>query len=194
MSNLQEHSLRTFRLILWLLIPVLLLGCKEDPLPKPSGMLALNYPEAAYESFTPEECPYTFQKNALSVIKFKEDCSVIINYPSLNGALYLTYRSVDENIDQLLTDAQKLTYEHVIKADNIIEEKYINKDDQVYGMFYDVSGNAASQSQFYVTDSTSNFLTGSIYFNTKPNYDSIYPAADYLKKDIRYLMESMQWE
>ncbi|HEA29828.1 MAG TPA: gliding motility lipoprotein GldD [Leeuwenhoekiella sp.] len=170
------------------------LSCKEDPLPKPNGMLALTYPVADYSSFQPEDCPYSFKKNKLGKVQFEEDCSMIINYPKLNGALYLTYRPVDNNIKQLLTDAQKLTYEHVIKADNIIEEKYINKSSDVYGMFYDVSGNAASQSQFYVTDSTAHFLTGSIYFNARPNYDSIYPAADYLKKDIRHLMESLSWK
>lgn len=169
------------------------LSCKEDQLPKPSGMLALNYPSAKYSLFEPENCPYSFQKNEAGKVQFEEDCSVIINYPKLNGALYLTYRPVENNIKQLLSDAQKLTYEHVIKADNIIEEKYVNETQNVYGMFYDVSGNAASQSQFYVTDSTAHFLTGSIYFNAKPNYDSIYPAADYLRKDIRHLMESLSW-
>jgi len=170
-----------------------ILSCKEDPLPKPNGMLALNYPSANYESFEQSDCPYLFQKNDLGNVQFERDCSVVINYPELNGALYLTYRPVQNNIKQLLTDAQKLTYEHVIKADNILEEKYVNDTKNVYGMFYDVAGNAASQSQFYVTDSTSHFLTGSIYFNAKPNYDSIYPAAAYLKKDIRHLMESLAW-
>ena len=169
------------------------ISCKEDQLPKPSGMLALNYPKANYSPFESLDCPYAFQKNELGKVQYEQNCSMIINYPSLNGALYLTYRPVENNIEKLLKDAQKLTYEHVIKADNIIEEKYVNDAENVYGMFYDVSGNAASQSQFYVTDSTAHFLTGSIYFNVKPNYDSIYPAADYLRKDIRHLMESLRW-
>ena len=106
----------------------------------------------------------------------------------------MTYRAVNNNINVLLNDAQKLTYEHVRKADDIIEEKYINQEQGAYGMFYDIKGDAASQSQFYITDSTTHFLTGSIYFNTKPNYDSIYPAAMYLKNDIRHLMESITWK
>ena len=60
-------------------------------------------------------------------------------------------------------------------------------------MLYEVGGNAASQSQFYLTDSTNHFVTGSVYFFSKPNYDSIYPASEYLKKDIRHLMESLRW-
>jgi len=62
------------------------------------------------------------------------------------------------------------------------------------GNFYEVEGDAASQAQFYLTDSTSHFLTGAIYFEAKPNYDSILPAADYLKRDIRHLMETLKWE
>ena len=61
-------------------------------------------------------------------------------------------------------------------------------------MFYEVDGNAASQSQFYITDSTRHFITGSIYFRVRPNYDSIYPAAMYLKKDIRRIMETAYWK
>ena len=61
-------------------------------------------------------------------------------------------------------------------------------------MFYEVGGNAASQSQFYVTDSMRHFLTGSLYFYAKPNYDSILPAAHYLQQDIKHIMETVQWQ
>lgn len=172
----------------------MLLSCKEDTLPKPKGMLALNYPEPEYSDYEPQNCQYTFTKNEAAKVLFKEECSAVIQYPALDGALYLTYRPVDGNIKQLLTDAQKLTYEHVAKADNIAEQRYLNAAKNVFGMFYDVQGNAASQSQFYVTDSVSHFITGSIYFNVRPNYDSILPAAAYLKEDIRLLMESLSWK
>lgn len=112
----------------------------------------------------------------------------------MKGSVYLTYKTVHKNLDTLLADAQKLSYEHVIKADNILEQPFVNGQDRVYGMFYEVSGNAASQSQFYVTDSTSHFITGSLYFYARPNYDSILPAAVYLQKDIRRIMESLRWK
>ncbi len=73
-------------------------------------------------------------------------------------------------------------------------EVYENAASKVYGMYYEVNGDAASQAQFYVTDSTNHFLVGSLYFYAKPNYDSIYPAAKYLQKDIKRLMESITWE
>ncbi len=177
-----------------LILVVVAYSCKEVVLPKPNAFLALDYNNPEYKKFGGEACPYLFMKNKDAVVTYREDCSAVLEYPRLNGALYLTYRKVDGNIKQLLTDAQKLTYEHVVKADNIIEEKYVDPEYGVYGMFYDVTGNAASQSQFYVTDSISHFITGSIYFNVTPNYDSILPAAAYLKRDIRHLMESLRWK
>lgn len=61
-------------------------------------------------------------------------------------------------------------------------------------MFYKVDGNAATNSQFYVTDSTKHFITGSVYFYAKPNFDSIMPAASYIKNDMQRLMETLKWK
>ena len=169
------------------------ISCDSDVLPKPEAFLSLEYPKADYIKIA-SDCSYDFEKNDIGIVRFKDNCSAIVDYPALDGTLFLTYRKVNDNIIDLLRDAQKLTYEHVIKADDIIEEKYVNEIQDVYGMFYDVRGNAASQSQFYVTDSAQHFITGSIYFNAKPNYDSIYPAAVYLKNDIRHLMETISWK
>ncbi|PRX56610.1 gliding motility lipoprotein GldD [Flagellimonas meridianipacifica] len=181
------------RLLIYAFSIVLALGCKGDVLPKPKAMLRLDYPEASYQKLN-SDCVFTFDKNDIAFVKENKDCSLVLDYPSMKGSIYLTYKKVESNLDTLLVDAQKLSYEHVVKADNILEQPFINPGDKVYGMFYEVSGNAASQSQFYVTDSTSHFVTGSLYFYAKPNYDSILPAAIYLQKDIRKIMESLSWK
>jgi gliding motility-associated lipoprotein GldD len=112
----------------------------------------------------------------------------------MKATIYLSYKPVNNNIDLLLRDAQKLTYEHVIKADDILEQPYINLEKRVFGMFYQVDGNAATNTQFYVTDSTKNFVTGSVYFYAKPIFDSIMPAASYIKNDVQNLIESLKWK
>jgi len=101
---------------------------------------------------------------------------------------------VNGNLDKLIHDSKRLSYEHAAKADNIVEQPYVNPNARVFGALFEVQGNAASQSQFFVTDSTEHFLTGSVYFYTKPNYDSILPAADYLQKDIKRIMETVIWK
>ncbi len=170
-----------------------LVSCKKEVLPKPKGYLSLNYPEPKYVSFD-KTCGYTFNYNSIGRIEDKGDCNFHIVYPNLHATVYLNYRPVNNNIDVLLRDAQKLTYEHVIKADGITEQPFVNNEHKTYGMFYEVGGNAASQSQFYATDSTKHFLMGSIYFYAKPNFDSVLPAAHYIKNDLRMLMESLKWK
>jgi gliding motility-associated lipoprotein GldD len=171
----------------------LLFSCGDDPIPKPQGELRLDYPQANYKSLS-EQCPYVFDTNTEAEVKLKDDCSMVIEYPQMNASIFITYKKVHKDLDVLLNDAQKLTYEHVAKADNITEQPFVNPREGVYGMFYTISGNAASNSQFYLTDSTSHFVTGSLYFKAKPNYDSILPAAVYLENDIRKIMESFSWK
>jgi gliding motility-associated lipoprotein GldD len=168
-------------------------GCKDDVLPKPASYLRLDYPEAEYVDFK-GNCPFAFEMNSKAVIKEDKNCGFSINYPKMKATIYLTYKPVNNDIKKLLKDAQKLTYEHVIKADDILEQPYINPDHKVYGMFYQVDGNAATNSQFYVTDSIKHFVTGSVYFYAKPNFDSIMPAASYIKNDMQRLMETLKWK
>ena len=185
-----------FKYIYTIVILLAFISCKEEVLPKPRAMLRLDYKSPEYTKVT-TDCGYSFKKNESAILKTPKKthkCGYIIDYPKLNASLYLSYRKVDNDIKKLLTDAQNLTQEHVVKADEIIPKEYIDRKNKVYGMYYEVLGNAASQSQFYVTDSINHFLLGSVYFNVKPNYDSIYPAANYLQNDMRYLMETIRWE
>ena len=120
-----------------------IVGCKEEVLPKPSGYLRLDYPEATYAQFE-NQCPFSFEMNNAAIIEGKPNCGFIIMYPKMKATIYLTYKPVQNNIKDLLRDAQKLTYEHVIKADDILEQPFMNPDQKVYGMFYQVEGNAAT--------------------------------------------------
>ncbi|MUU78544.1 gliding motility lipoprotein GldD [Winogradskyella endarachnes] len=181
------------------LLSLLMLSCGNDPLPKPKGYLRLEYPTAKYkEALVP--LPFTFEKNELanpisSVKSTSSSNGVDLKYPALKATIYLTYKEIKNgNLDSLLRDAQNLTQKHTIKADEISYKDFENKENKVYGMLYEIGGDAASQSQFYVTDSIKHFLSGSLYFYAKPNYDSIYPASEYLKKDIKHIMESVKWK
>lgn len=168
-------------------------GCKKDVLPKPSSYLRLDYPEAQYVPYK-SNCPFEFDRNSKAIVKEDKNCGYSITYPKMKATIYLTYKPVNNNMNKLLRDAQKLTYEHVIKADDILEQPYINPEKKVYGMFYQVDGDAATNSQFYVTDSIRHFVTGSVYFYAKPNFDSIMPAVSYIKNDMQRLMETMKWK
>lgn len=174
---------------------IFLTSCGDETIPKPKAYLAMEYPEANYNFFSPN-CPYGFEANDMinvSPAKGNTPCWLNLNYPLLNATVFITYQRVNGNIDSLLMDAQRLPLQHTIKADFIEGDIYTNPAHNTYGMFYEVDGDAASQAQFYVTDSVKHFMTGSLYFNKKPNFDSIMPAAAYLKKDMKHLMETLQW-
>lgn len=179
----------------FVLMLIFSVSCNENTQPKPSGFLALTYDEAQYNKVD-LDCPFVFEKNTVSNLEKSnpnKPCWINLNYPRMKAKIYLTYSPVEDNLRELLLDGQKLPEKHTIKADLIEASIYKNDDKQTYGNFYEVEGDAASQAQFYITDSTSHFLAGSIYFEAKPNYDSILPAASYLKKDMRHLMESLEW-
>jgi len=176
-----------------LLLGVSFFSCKEDVLPKPKGMLRLEYSKIKTELLN-SDCNFQFEYNKKANIKINNNCAVNIEYPAMKGSVFITYKPIKDNLESFLIDAQKLSYEHAVKADNILEQPFSNTKDKVYGMFYEVKGDAASQAQFYVTDSINHFVTGSLYFSVKPNYDSILPAAVYLQKDIRNIMETFRWK
>ncbi len=171
---------------------MLFTACNEEVLPKPNAKLRLEYSKPVLTELKTEH--FSFDYNESAKVKIKNSTALTLKYPEMQGEIFINYRKVDNNIDKLLSDAQKLSYEHSAKADGIIERPFVSEEHNVYGMFYEVSGNAASQAQFYVTDSTQHFLTGSLYFLTRPNYDSIYPAAAYLQNDIRGIMETLRWK
>jgi gliding motility-associated lipoprotein GldD len=187
------HKKISLKIVVLFILTISLLGCKDDVLPKPASHLRLDYPIAEYASVD-NSCPFSFDMNNDAIIKGQKECGFTITYPKMKATIYLTYKTVNGDIDKLLRDAQKLTYEHVIKADDILEQPYINSDKKVYGMFYNVNGNAATNAQFYATDSIKHFITGSVYFYAKPNFDSIMPASDYIKNDMQTLMESLKWK
>ena len=190
--------MRTFFL---LVLITCCISCGNDPIPKPKAFLRLEYPVQQYVQIK-SELPFTFEKNKfakdISNIKVSADKKTYgfeIRYPSLKGTIYMTYKEViNNNLEPYLIDAQNITQKHSQRADEIIEQPFLDPINKVYGMFYEIGGNAASQSQFYVTDSITHFITGSLYFYAKPNYDSILPAANYLKKDIQHIMETVRWK
>ncbi len=150
------------KLIFLMFFPLLLLSCGEDPQPKPKAYLSLEYPEAHYEQLD-WNCPYTFEKNTAAIATHPaggKPCSMNLEYGLQNGTIFITYQPVRNNLDSLLTDAQKLPLRHTIKADAIEGDIYTNDFHRTYGMFYEVEGNAASQAQFYLTDSTEHFHNG----------------------------------
>ena len=182
-------TIRVFFSILFLTI----FSCKDDVLPKPQSYLHLTYPEAEYHRFS-NDCPFSFAISKDSNIEFGTNCNAKVIYPKQKAIIYFTYRRVQGNLKQILKEADQLTTKHTVKADAILPHTFENKENKVYGVLFDVQGQSASNVQFHVTDSSKHVITAALYFKVQPNYDSIFPAVEYIKNDMIKMMETLEWK
>ena len=179
---------------------VLCYSCKRVSTPKPRGYIRIDLPEKAYQKFDNADYPYSFDYPVFGQIipdttsLGNEPFWANIVSPRYKATLHLSYKKLNKNLPEILDDTYNFVYRHVIKADEIIETPFINKEKNAYGFLYEIGGDAASAVQFYVTDSTQNFLRGALYFNVTPNRDSLRPYIHYFTEDIQYLMQTLSWK
>ncbi len=181
-------------------LSLIIVGCQGDFVPKPKAYVRIDLPEPSY--IAPDtnswDCPYTFEASRYSYLTVdkrhrSKPCWYNIYYPKFDATIHLTYSKIDGDLVTQIEDNRKLAMKHVTKATAINESRIENNTSRVFGLIYEFKGETASDMQFFVTDSTSHFLRGSLYFNIKPNKDSLAPVIDYVKGDIKHLVESLRW-
>ncbi len=185
-------------LMAFCLLLTALTGCRHTTVPRPAGYMRIDLPQKEYRTLD-QNYPYSFEYPVYGVINTKPSADskpywVNIEFPAYKAKIYISYNDVKNNLPQLTEDAHTLAYKHSVKADAIEEKVWSNDSSHVYGILYDVKGNAASSVQFYVTDSTSHFLRGSLYFMAEPNQDSLKPVIEFFRKDILHLIETLSWK
>lgn len=174
-----------------------IVSCTNRGAPKPRGHFRIDLPEKMYTTYD-SVCPFTFEYpvygNIAADPESSEPCWFNIEFPQYRGKIYLSYKKVNNNIGLLIDDAHKLAYKHTVKAEAIEESYWDNREKNVYGTVYIIEGNAASSVQFYVTDSISNYLRGSLYFDSQPDKDSLAPVIDFFRADVIHLVETLEWK
>ncbi len=185
-----------YKIVTFIALSIVIFSCQEteDYYPKPRGYMRLDFPDRVYEKYDAEGCPFSFQAPKYFNITDKTGCNKDILMERFNATLFLTYLKIDTNLMQNIEYSRKLVYDHSIKADAIDELPLIDPSRKAYGLKYDIKGDAASPYQFYVTDSVNNFLRGALYFNVKPNYDSIRTSLEYLSEDLDQILETIEWK
>lgn len=181
-------------ILIILFLSISLLACDEQYVPKPKGYFRINFPERDYIQLK-KDYPYKFEFSDHSLVYEYQPDSFWVNiyYPYYKATIYITYKDVHENIGALMEQSRKYAYKHSVKADAIGETVWQNDENRVYGLLYDIKGNAASPINFYLTDSTKHFISGALYFTTKPNKDSLAPVVSYIREDIIHLIETLEW-
>jgi len=189
---------RHLNICLITLIVSILSSCGEASIPRPYGYFRVELPKHAYRKLDTLNLPYKFDLplNA-KVVERKVNGDkywIDIVYPKLNASIFCSYKSVNNNLINLLEDTRKIVYKHSVKADGIGEKAFDNASNNVHGILYDLQGNTASAVQFILTDSTKHFFRAALYFNNVPNKDSIAPMSKYIREDIVRMMESFEWK
>jgi len=179
---------------------LLLFSCgNEITIPKPPTYLRLNLPDHRYTLFS-ESCPYEFEASKTFKIRSVTDevgqltCHKDIELTALNGMMHFSYILMENPLADYINFAINKVDEHKVKATAIEDSTIIRPKDRVYGTIFELQGDVASPFQFYLTDSVSNFVSGVIYMNSKPNYDSIRPSLEYLKVDLYHMLNTFKWK
>jgi gliding motility-associated lipoprotein GldD len=179
--------------ILLIFIVGLLFSCSKEQKPKPYGELRLEYPKAKYQAF--DACQYDFEVSDFAKIaNAKNPCWYYIDYPGMKAKIFITYFPIHNDLSLHIRESEKMVYEHTIKASSIDTKTFNYPDRNVYGSFYELKGQTASNIQFYITDSTQHYVTGNLYFNTRPKPDSLAPAVKYIKNDLLHLIDTFKWK
>lgn len=175
-----------------------MIACGTEYTPKPKGYHRIDFPPKHYQTYA-SECPFSFEFPVYAKITpypgtMGEPCWLNYHIPDFSAQIHLSYKPIHNKhgLDTLIEDSRNFVYKHTIKADAI--DELLIKRSQLSGVYYEISGNTASSVQFFLTDSTANFIRGALYFNLEPNEDSLAPVISYIKEDIWHLINTLQWK
>ena len=188
-------------LIVALAIAIVAVSCDSEPsyLPKPRGFFRIDLPEKSYTRVDTIE-RYSFECPDYAILTYDryspdEKNWINIEMPQFKGSIHLTHKPVDGNLSVYLEDVHTMVTKHLQKANGVRDSLIVNDEHQVYGLFIEMDGRGvATPMQFYLTDSTKNFVRGALYFNFQPDNDSMQPVINFIREDIDHLIETFEWK
>lgn len=168
-------------------------------MPKPKGYFRIDMPEKNYVNVD------TLQRFAFEAPSYaqltndpfapQEKNWVNVEMPCFKASIHLTHKEVKGNLGEYLEDVHTMITKHLQKANGMNDSLIVNPERKVYGMLIEMDGKGvATPLQFYLTDSTANFVRGALYFNFVPNNDSMQPVIDYLRQDIDRMINTFEWK
>ena len=192
---------RLFVLLVALAFAIIAISCNREPnyLPKPRGYFRIDLPEKTYTKVDTIE-RYSFECPDYALLTYDryspdEKNWINIEFPQFKGSIHLTHKPVNGNLGDYLEDVHTMVVKHLQKANGVRDSLIINEEHQVYGLFIEMDGKGvATPMQFYLTDSTRNFVRGALYFNFQPNNDSMQPVINIIRQDIDHLFNTFEWK
>lgn len=198
-------------------------ACNSTHTSKKTGYFNIELPAAhKYQEFNNPDFPYSFEYPVYgSIIKDstyfdntpENPYWINVDFPTMNARIFLSYKIIGgkaiyktpqaggtyrdstapNRFDKMVNDAFALTNKNQSVASSI-NDSVFHTASGISGVYFRVGGNAATARQFYVSDTTKNFLRGALYFNASPNVDSLKPVLDFLEVDMNHLIQSFRWK
>ncbi len=188
------------RLVFFFLLVYPSISCTKTYTPKPCGFMRIEPPVAQHSYLETEQLPCSFLVSQYAIIDILPDekesrRQMSIEYPALNAKIYCSYQTIRKQTFYSHAENYRKFLKQTTKRITAIKEKaYENEDEKVYGSLFLTEGESASPIQFVLTDSTSHFFNGALYYQCRYNADSLAPITDYIKKDIIKLIQSFYWK
>ena len=197
-------------------------ACNSSYVSKKRGYFNIDLPQRSYQKFDRAGFPYTFEYPTYAQII--QDSTyfdatpenpywINVDFPQFKGRVFLSYKIIGgkalykvknaqglykdstaiNQFDKMVNDAFNLTNKNDVAATSI-RDSLIHTSNGVSGVFFKVGGNAATAKQFFLSDTTKNFIRGALYFEVTPNVDSLKPVQDFLQKDLEHIINTFQWK
>lgn len=177
---------------LYLTLLFLFAACNSTYTSKKTGYFEIDLPEKKYVLFDEPGMPYSFEYPTYAFIvkdstyfdaNPENDYWRNIDFKNLNAKIFLSYKAIGGRAlykikmpngsykdstgvnmyDKMINDAFNLTN----KNDDVATSKkdsLFTTTNNVSGLLFKLGGNAATQRQFFMTDTTKNFIRGALYF------------------------------
>ncbi|MDP2235754.1 MAG: hypothetical protein Q8J88_04900 [Bacteroidales bacterium] len=176
-----------------------LTACEQNYSPKPRGYFRIDLPQKSWKKYDALQ-QYNFEYPEYAEVIPDPDSPVEeswlnIEFPQMKASLHLSYKKLNNNLNVFVEDARTMAMKHLPKANAITDSIISFQEANIYGALYQIGGKGvASPLQFYVTDSANHFVRGALYFNIRPNNDSIEPLIRFVKADVLHFMQTLEWK
>lgn len=220
MEKMQKVKNSTLYVFFFLLL-AFFFSCNSPYVSKKRGYFKIDLPERGYQKFEREGFPYSFEYPVYAQImqdttyfesNLEDPYWINIDFPKFGGRVFLSYKKVGgkalykvkmpdgrykdslgvNEFDRMVEDAFTLTNKNDVVSTSI-KDSLIHTPNNISGVFFKVGGNAATAKQFFLSDTTKNFIRGALYFDSSPNADSLRPVQDFLQADLEHIINTFKW-
>jgi gliding motility-associated lipoprotein GldD len=201
---------------------IFITSCNSPYVSKKRGYFNIELPQRSYQQFDKADFPYSFEyplyaqivkDSTLFETNPENPFWINVDFPQFHGRIFLSYKTIGGKslykikqadgtykdslginlFDKMVNDAFTLTNKNNVVS-NSINDSLIHTPNGISGVFFKVGGNAATSMQFFLSDTTKNFIRGALYFDVTPNADSLKPVQDFLQADLNHMINTFRWK